>query len=235
MEQIKRAIIVGAGEGQRLRPVTLTTPKPLVKVHGVRLIDTSIQALKKNGIHEIYIVVGYKKEQFFETYKDDPDITVLENPHYLEGNNVTSLYVAKDYLPGSFVLEADLRIMNPDIFAPEIEKSGYAATYMEDTPEWALTVKNGSICDCRIEGGKQCYRLWGVSMWNEKDGKALAELVRRQVETVKDWSIFWDVLALSNVQKVFDLGIREIGEEDISEIDTFDELVSIDPSYKGYA
>ena len=64
MEKLKRAIIVAAGEGRRLRPVTLDTPKPLVTVNGTRLIDTSIKALKHHGIHEIYIVTGYKSEQF---------------------------------------------------------------------------------------------------------------------------------------------------------------------------
>ena len=58
MEELKRAIIVAAGEGKRLRPVSLETPKPLVRVNGTRLIDTEINALKQNGIHEIIIVAG---------------------------------------------------------------------------------------------------------------------------------------------------------------------------------
>ena len=61
MEELKRAIIVAAGEGKRLRPVSLETPKPLVRVNGTRLIDTEINALKQNGIREIIIVAGYKK------------------------------------------------------------------------------------------------------------------------------------------------------------------------------
>ena len=70
MEELKRAIIVAAGEGKRLRPVSLETPKPLVRVNGTRLIDTEINALKQNGIHEIIIVAGYKKEQFHEEFWD---------------------------------------------------------------------------------------------------------------------------------------------------------------------
>lgn len=61
---VERAIIMAAGIGQRLRPVTLTTPKPLVTVNGVCMIDTIIAALHENEIHEIYVVVGYLKEQF---------------------------------------------------------------------------------------------------------------------------------------------------------------------------
>ena len=69
MEELKRAIIVAAGEGKRLRPVSLETPKPLVRVNGTRLIDTEINALKQNGIHEIIIVAGYKKNSSMKRIK----------------------------------------------------------------------------------------------------------------------------------------------------------------------
>lgn len=234
MNQAKRAIIVAAGEGSRLRPVSLVTPKPLVKVNGTRMIDTIINALKYNGIHEIYIVSGYKKEQFFEIYKDDPDVSVIENTLYLDGNNVTSLYMARNYLSESFIIEGDLQISNPDILSPKFEKSGYLATFMEDTPEWALDLDNGTIVGYSVQGGQHRHRLWGVSMWSREDGEKLSELVRRQVEDIKDLSIYWDELALPKTTIPFDLGIREIGVNDIIEIDTFEELISIDPSYKKY-
>ena len=225
---------MAAGEGSRLRPVTLTTPKPLVPVNGKRMIDTSIEALKRNGIHEIYIVCGYKSEMFFEAFKDDPEVTVIENVHYLEGNNITSMYAAKDFLPGSFVLEGDIIISNDEILRPEIEKSGYCANYLEEAPEWALKVENGRIMSCEIKGAPDAYRLWGISMWTREDGERLSELVRAQIEDIKDWNVYWDELALFKYKEQFDLGIREIGENDIIEIDTFEELVEMDPSYEKF-
>ena len=170
----------------------------------------------------------------FEAFKDDPEVTVIENVHYLEGNNITSMYAAKDFLPGSFVLEGDIIISNDEILRPEIEKSGYCANYLEEAPEWALKVENGRIMSCEIKGAPDAYRLWGISMWTREDGERLSELVRAQIEDIKDWNVYWDELALFKYKEQFDLGIREIGENDIIEIDTFEELVEMDPSYEKF-
>ena len=63
MNRVERAIIMAAGFGKRMQPITLHTPKPLVKVNGVRMIDTVIRGLQENGITEIYVVVGHSNEQ----------------------------------------------------------------------------------------------------------------------------------------------------------------------------
>ena len=78
MHEVKRAIIMAAGLGNRMRPVTLTTPKPLVRVNGKRMIDTVIEGLHGNGITEIYIVAGYLKEQFYELENEYPGVTIIE-------------------------------------------------------------------------------------------------------------------------------------------------------------
>ena len=64
VHRVKRAIIMAAGIGKRMQPLTLEVPKPLVRVRGERMIDTVVRALRENGITEIHVVVGYKKEQF---------------------------------------------------------------------------------------------------------------------------------------------------------------------------
>lgn len=62
--RVKRAIFIAAGFGKRLIPITLNTPKPLVRVHGIRIIDRLIDACLSAGINEIYIVRGYLGELF---------------------------------------------------------------------------------------------------------------------------------------------------------------------------
>ena len=98
MCKVERAIILAAGFGTRLLPLTEVTPKPLIDVNGKIIIERMIEALKENGIDEINIVVGYKKEKF-EYLKDKySNIRFIENQYYSTSNNISSIYVARELL-----------------------------------------------------------------------------------------------------------------------------------------
>lgn len=235
MHKVKRAIIMAAGLGHRLHPVTLHTPKPLVRVNGVRIIDTIIQGLRTNHISEIYVVVGYLKEQFYSLEKEYPGVRLIENPYYDTCNNISSLYVARAHLENAIILDGDQIIYNSAILSPFFKCSGYNCIWTDKpTDEWLLSVRNDIIQSCSRIGGEKGWQLFSVSRWTAKDGKRLKSHLEIEFEEKGNRQIFWDDIALFCYPNQYQLGIYEMQAGDIIEIDNFKELVKIDPQYKGY-
>ena len=235
MHRVERAIIMAAGEGKRMQPVTLYTPKPMVKVQGVRMIDTVLQGLIKNGISEIYIVVGYLKNQFQILEKEYPGVRLIENPYYKTCNNISSLYVARDYIENSIILDGDQIIYNPSILSAEYERSGYNCVWTDDqTKEWLLTVKDGIVENCSRTGGTKGWQLYSVSRWTKEDGIKLKKHLEIEFEEKNNRQIYWDDVALFCYPQEYKLGIREMDRNDIVEIDNLEELIRIDPNYRDY-
>lgn len=235
MHYVERAIIMAAGLGNRMRPVTLTTPKPLVKVNGIRMIDTVIDGLHSNGIYEIYIVVGYLKEQFEELKNKYEGIKLIENPYFETCNNISSLYVAREYIRNAIILDGDQIIYNKSVLAPEFEKSGYNSVWVnEKTDEWVQEVKDGVVVSCSRTGGNKGWQLYSISRWTAEDGERLKQHLEIEFEIKKNRQIYWDDLAMFCYFDKYELGIYPMKKEDVVEIDNFNELLKLDKSYKIY-
>lgn len=233
MYKVERAIIMAAGKGTRMRPVTLHTPKPLVKVNGKRMIDSVIEALHKNGISEIYIVVGYLKDQFEILPKEYENVKLIENPFYDTCNNISSLYVARDYIENAIILDGDQIIYHEKILAPEFDRSGYNAVWTDDeTEEWLMTVEKGIVTSCSRTGGKGGWQLYSVSRWNEADGKRLKHHLGLEFNEKYNRQIYWDDVVMFCHADEYELGIRPMNADDVIEIDNLEELIALDGSYK---
>ena len=235
MHKVERAVILAAGIGKRMNPVTLRTPKPLVKVNGARMIDTIIRALYHNGITEIYIVVGYLKEQFSEVLKEYQGITLIENPYYATCNNISSLYVARDYLENAIILDGDQIIHNERILTSEFCQSGYNSVWtLEETDEWLQTVKDGIVTACSRVGGKCGWQLYSISRWTAEDGRKLKKHLELEFEQKHHTQIYWDDIVMFCHSEEYQLGIFEVQSADVIEIDSLEELISLDNGYEKY-
>lgn len=232
MYRVERAIIMAAGLGQRMQPLTLAVPKPLIRVNGKRMIDTAIHALLGNGIKEIYVVVGHLKEQFLDLEQQYPGLTLIENPYYKTCNNISSLYVARDYIENAIILDGDQIVRNPSILDMEFERSGYNCVWTNShTNEWILTVEDNQIVHCSRTGGSNGWQLFGVSRWTTEDGRKLKKHLEIEFEQKHNRQIYWDDIALFCYPNEYRLGIRPMNSKDIVEIDNLSELIEMDNSY----
>ena len=228
----KRAIFIAAGFGTRLVPITFNTPKPLVRVHGVRIIDRLIDACLEAGINEIYIVRGYLGELFDQLLYRYPMIKFLENPVYNEANNISSSLVARYMLSNAYVFEADLLISNPKIINKYHYTSDFLAIKKERSDDWCFRVKDGIIQEEKVGGeGDDIWQMVGISYWNEIDGHKLSQDIQDVYQSPGGKERYWEQVPLVYRKEHYAVEVRECHDEDIVEIDTFKELKAIDKTY----
>ena len=228
----KRAIFIAAGFGTRLVPITFNTPKPLVRVHGVRIIDRLIDACLEAGINEIYIVRGYLGELFDQLLYKYPMIKFLENPVYNEANNISSSLVARYMLSNAYVFEADLLISNPKIIKKYHYTSDFLGIKKERSDDWCFKVKDGIIQEEKVGGeGDDIWQMVGISYWNEVDGHKLSQDIQDVYQSPGGKERYWEQVPLVYRKEHYAVEVCECHDEDIVEIDTFKELKAIDKTY----
>lgn len=222
---VKRAVVMAAGKGERMRPLTLKTPKPLIRVRGTRMIESIIQGLHENGIHEIYVVVGYLKEQFRELEFLYPGLKLLENPYYETCNNISSLYMARNYIEDAMILDGDQMIYNKGVLNPYFTRSGYNCVWTDArTEEWLLHTENGIVQSCSRTGGAGGWQLYSISRWSAEDGRRLKNHLEEEFAHRQNARLYWDDVALFLHRGEYQLGIWEMSPGDVVEIDSVEEL-----------
>ena len=230
----KRAIIMAAGFGSRMVPVTLTIPKPLVKINGTRIIDTIIDALLEKGIDDITIVRGYLKHRFNELLVKYPMLRFIDNDSYNESNNIYSVLLAKDLLSNSYIFDGDLFLYNKEI----IEKYQYHSTFyafsVRKSDDWCLQTKN-NIVKAFVRGGENTWQEVPISYWNNNDGKTLAKDIVKVYNSPGGKELLWESVPLNRCNDNYNIHISKCMKEDTIEIDTYNELCEIDSSYKDFS
>lgn len=182
------AIILAAGQGTRLRPLTDHIPKCMIKVAGKPILERQLDTLSAAGIENIIVVTGYKQEKI-----DDPRITKVYNEDYASTNMIYSLLCAEEHLKGEVLIcygdiiyspEVLDAVMNDDrdiVIASDEEWQPYWEARCDDVLDDAETFKKGT--DGKIASlGKKAESIDDI----EGQFIGLVKLTEKGTQRIKD-------------------------------------------------
>ena len=229
------AILMASGLGSRMRPLTNTTPKPLIKVNNTPMIETVINALEMARVEHIFVVVGYLGEQFNYLTNKYTNVSIINNTDYETVNNISSIYYAREEMKKSdvYICEADLYISDADILqCIDKSKSGYCGIMVEGhSDDWVFEQNSDGIITRVGKVGDDCFNMCGLSYFNKEQASLIANEIERIYGNKGQYEdLFWDDVVNSIINKL-NLTVFPVDANQIVEIDTVEELEAINKRF----
>ena len=229
MYTVDNAVIMAAGTSSRFAPLSYERPKALIEVKGEILIERQIRQLHEAGIKEIYVVVGYKAEQF-DYLENKLGVHIIQNKEYLSRNNHSSIYAARHVIKNTYICSAD-NYFPENPFEQYVSDSYYAALYANGhTNEWCMqTDSDGYICQVTV-GGSNAWYMLGHAFWSEEFSKTFLNILCKTYEDPKIKNLFWEDLLAMHLSEL-KMQVRQYAPGFIFEFDSLDELRVFDSTY----
>lgn len=227
--RVDNAIILAAGTSSRFAPLSYEKHKALTVVKGEVLIERQIEQLHAAGISDVYIVTGYKAEQF-EYLPSRFNVKLIFNPEYLSRNNNGSIWAVRHILSNSYVCSAD-NYFSHNPFELYIDDSYYAAVYAHGhTSEWCLTEDKSGYIDSVTIGGENSWYMLGHTFWSKAFSRQFLTILENEYNKEATKNKLWESIFNEHLGSL-KMKIRKYDSNYIYEFDTLDELRLFDTSY----
>ena len=190
----KRAIILAAGFGMRMVPINTEIPKGLLEIDGEPLIERIIKQLHTIGIKEIYIVVGFLKEQY-EYLIDKYEVELVVNSDYANKNNLHSLKLVKEHLENAYVIPCDIWCNKNPFSSNEMYSWYMVSDLVDDESNVRVNRKMELVNVPKNSGGNT---MIGICYLVKEDAKKVVTRIEELTQEKKYDKIFWEEVLYQN-------------------------------------
>lgn len=214
------AIIMAAGTGSRLMPLTADRPKALVEVEGVSLIERQVRFFSEAGVKEITIVTGHRPERFADLVARHPSLSLVHNDKFDVWNNMYTVFLVRDRLAESFVAESDVCMHRNYIpSAPPVKSIVFGGRRSDFAKEWIIRAgADGRIDRIDVAGGEGIIQC-GLTYWTAADAPVVRARLEDFVERGDFAERYWDDVFMSLFGEL-DIRLAEIDPSAWTEIDS---------------
>lgn len=218
----QNAIILAAGVGMRMVPINTEIPKALLEIKGETLIERTIRQLREAGIQDIYVVVGYKKDEF-EYLIDEYDVRLIVNEDYAEKNNLHSLKLVSKYLSNSYIVPCDVWCQeNP------YQKNELYSWYMvsEEVNKDSYVRVNRKMELVGTNQDAMGNRMIGISYLQEEQAKVIRTRIEQLCADQRYDNAFWEETLWE--KNKFVVQGKVVKKDSVTEINTYEQLRELD-------
>lgn len=224
--KVKNAIILAAGFASRCAPLSYEKPKGLFKIKGEILIERQIQQLLNKGIHEIYVVVGYKKELFY--YLEQKfGVHIIVNSEYAERNNLSSVYAARDFFGNSYICYSD-NYLNINGYESYVYNSYFAGMYSTQyTDEYAMKFDETGLIKQYYQGDANCWYQMGEMYFDRATAQSFMALIKKEYNYPSIYDMKIDDFYIRHLSDI-NIYIKQYPKNAFLEFDTIADIKEFD-------
>lgn len=131
---VTTALLLAAGTGSRLQPLTNDAPKCLSEINGIAILERLVDGLRHNGFRRLVIVVGYldhRVREFLSRYTNELEIEYVTNPRYSTTNNLYSLWLARTSIHDPFLLVESDVVFDASLLGGMLQPNKIAVSTMQ--------------------------------------------------------------------------------------------------------
>lgn len=228
--KVNNAIILAAGASDISAKSVYSMPKGLFMKNGETLIERQIRQLKEVGINDITVVIAYKQELYF-FLQDKWGVTLEINPD-IKKNNIYSLFIARNHLKSTYILNCDNYFQENPFSAYEFN-AYHATVYKEDAHNELLVKKNesGRILEV-YSGAKSGECIYGHAYMDSAFSIRFKKFLETEIEDFRVSALFWEEYVSRHADNL-NMYVHEYSGEMVYEFDEIQQIQNIDGLFLG--